>query len=165
MLPLTLLAASKVAGLLTTNDLLAQTITSLAQEAGITIPLISSDQVVVSSAARELGDREIEFNYPRVCVYSSQMKNTQEEKFRSFSGGIVVAADIWASGNLLDDSDQWIHYYVEALTAILRANRGDWGDGFLFSGIYDVQLQPPKIGGFGYVELARVTCGLNVSLA
>jgi len=165
MLPLTLLAASKVAGLLTTNDLLAQTITSLAQEAGITIPVISSDQVVVSSAARELGDREIEFNYPRVCVYSSQMKNTQEEKFRSFSGGIVVAADIWASGNLLDDSDQWIHYYVEALTAILRANRGDWGDGFLFSGIYDVQLQPPKIGGFGYVELARVTCGLNVSLA
>ena len=164
MLPLTLLAARKLAGLLTTNDLLAQAITSLAQEAGITIPIISSDQVVVSSAARELGDREIEFNYPRVCVYSSQMKNTQEEKFRSFSGGIVVAADIWASGNLLDDSDQWIHYYVEALTAILRANRGDWGDGFLFSGIYDVQLQPPKIGGFGYVELARVTCGLNVSL-
>jgi len=164
MLPLTLLAARKLAGLLTTNDLLAQTITSLAQEAGITIPVISSDQVVVSSAARELGDREIEFNYPRVCVYSSQMKNTQEEKFRSFSGGIVMAADIWASGNLLDDSDQWIHYYIEALTAILRANRGDWGDGFLFSGIYDVQLQPPKIGGFGYVELARVTCGLNVSL-
>ena len=164
MLPLTLLAARKLAGLLTANDLLAQTITSLAQEAGITIPIISSDQVVVSSAARELGDREIEFNYPRVCVYSSQMKNTQEEKFRSFSGGIVVAADIWASGNLLDDSDRWLHYYVEALTAILRANRGDWGDGFLFSGIYDVQLQPPKIGGFGYVELARVTCGLNVSL-
>ncbi|HEY6990650.1 MAG TPA: hypothetical protein VH369_19800 [Bryobacteraceae bacterium] len=164
MLPLTLLAARKLAGLLTTNDLLTQTITSLAQEAGITISVISSDQVVISSAARELGDREIEFNYPRVCVYSSQINNTQEEKFRSFSGGIVVAADIWASGNLLDDSDQWIHYYVEALTAILRANRGDWGDGFLFSGIYDVQLQPPKIGGFGYVELARVTCGLNVSL-
>ena len=164
MLPLTLLAARKFAGLLTTNDLLAQTITSLAQEARITIPVISSDQVAISSAARELGDREIEFNYPRVCVYSSQVKNTQEEKFRSFSGGIVVAADIWASGNLLDDSDQWIHYYVEALTVILRVNRGDWGDGFLFSGIYDVQLQPPKIGGFGYVELARVTCGLNVSL-
>ncbi len=164
MLPLTLLAARKLVTLLTTDDLLAQTITSLAQEAGITIPVISSDQVVASSAAREFGDREIEFNYPRVCVYSSQMKNTQEEKFRSFSGGIVVAADIWASGNLLDDSDQWIHYYVEALTVILRANRGDWGDGFLFSGVYDVQLQPPKIGGLGYVELARVTCGLNVSL-
>jgi hypothetical protein len=164
MLPLTLLAARKLASLLTSNDLLAQTITSLAQEAGITMPVISSGQVVVSSAARDLGDREIEFSYPRVCVYSSQMKNTQEEKFRSFSGGIVVVADIWASGNLLGDSDQWIHYYVEALTSILRANRGDWGDGFLFSGIYDVQLQPPKIGGLGYVESARVTCGLNVSL-
>jgi hypothetical protein len=164
MLPLTLLAARKLASLLVTNDILMQTITSLAQTAGVAIPLIASDQVVLSSAAREIGDREIEFNYPRVCVYSSQMKNTQQEKFRSFSGGIAVVADIWSSGNLLDDSDQWIHYYVEALTSILRANRGDWGDGFLFSGVYDVQLQPPKIGGFGYVELARVTCGLNVSL-
>jgi hypothetical protein len=164
MLPLTLLAARKLASLLVTNDVLMQTITSLAQSAGVAIPLITSDQVVLSSAAREIGDREIEFNYPRVCVYSSQMKNTQQEKFRSFSGGIAVVADIWSSGNLVDDSDQWIHYYVEALTSILRADRGDWGDGFLFSGVYDAQLQPPKIGGFGYVELARVTCGLNVSL-
>lgn len=164
MLPLTLLAARKLASLLTTNDLLMQTIVSLAQSVGLAIPLITSNQVVMSSAAREIGDREIEFDYPRVCVYSVQMKNAQQEKFRSFSGGIVVVADIWSSGNLLDDSDQWIHYYVEALTSILRANRGDWGDGFLFSGIYDVQLQPPKVGGFGYVQLARVTCGLNVSL-
>jgi hypothetical protein len=164
MLPLTLLAARKLASLLTTGDLLAQTIVGLSQSAGVTVPPITSDQVVLSSAAREIGDREIQFNYPRVCVYSSQMKNTQQEKFRSFSGGIVVVAEIWSSGNLVDDSDQWIHYYVEALTSILRANRGDWGDGFLFSGIYDVQLQPPKVGGFSYVELARVTCGLNVSL-
>ncbi len=164
MFPLTLLAARKLTGLLTTNDLLAQTIAALAQTAGVAVPLITSGQVALSSAAREIGDREIELNYPRVCVYSSHMKNTQQEKFRSFSGGIVVVADIWSSGNLVDDSDQWIHYYVEALTAILRANLGDWGDGFLFSGIYDVQMQPPKVGGFGYVELARVTCGLNVSL-
>jgi hypothetical protein len=164
MLPLTLLAARKLASLLTTGDLLAQTIAGLSQNAGVTVPPIASDQVVLSSAAREIGDREIQFNYPRVCIYSSQMKNTQQEKFRSFSGGIVIVAEIWSSGNLVDDSDQWIHYYVEGLTSILRANRGDWGDGFLFSGIYDVQLQPPKVGGFGYVELARVTCGLNVSL-
>ena len=164
MLPLTLLAARKLSSLLVTDDALAQTIESLAQSAGVAVPPITSDQVVLSSAAREIGDREIEFSYPRVCVYSTQMKNTQEEKFRSFSGAIAVAADIWSSGNLLDDSDQWIHYYVEALTYILRTNRGDWGAGFLFSGIYDVHLQPPKVGGFGYVELARVTCGLNVSL-
>lgn len=164
MLPLTLLAARKFAGLLTTNDLLPQTIAGLAQSAGVSVPLITSNQIVVSSAPREIGDREIAFPYPRLCVYSSQMKNTQQEKFRSFSGAIAVVAEIWSSGNLMDDSDQWIHYYVEGLTSILRANRGDWGDGFLFSGIYDVQLQPPKIGGFGYVELARLTCGLNVSL-
>src|SRR4051794_6034936 len=102
MLPLTLLAARKLASLLITNDLLAQTIAGLAQSAGVAVPLIASDQVALNSAAREIGDREIEFNYPRVCVYSSHMKNTQQEKFRSFSGGIVVIADIWSSGNLVD---------------------------------------------------------------
>ena len=164
MLPLTLLASRKLASLLVTNNLLAQTIGGLAQSAGVAIPLITSDQVVLSSAPAKSATERSSSIIPVFACTAVSMKNTQQEKFRSFSGGIVVIADIWSSGNLVDDSDQWIHYYVEALTSILRANRGDWGDGFLFSGIYDVQLQPPKVGGFGYVELARVTCSLNVSL-
>ena len=164
MLPLTLLAARKLQAFLTDNDALRLEIVNLAQSAGVAVPPITSDQILLSSAAREIGDREIEFAYPRVCLYSSHIRNTQQEKFRSFSGGVVVVAEIWSTGNLVDESDQWIHYYVEALTSILRANIGDWGDGFLFSGIYDVQIQPPKIGGLGYVEVARLTCNLNVSL-
>jgi hypothetical protein len=79
------------------------------------------------------------------------------------SGTISVTADVWASGNLISETDQWIHYYVEAVTDILRQNIGDWGDGMFFSGMYEVQLQAPKVGGFGYVESAKVTCSLNVS--
>ena len=74
-----------------------------------------------------------------------------------------MIAEIWASGNLVTETDQWIHFYVEAMTNILRQNIGDWGDGIFFSGIYDVQFQTPKAGGFGYVEAAIVTCSLNVS--
>ena len=61
MLPLTLLAARKFTSLMATNHFLMQTIASLGQSAGVAIPLVTSDQVVLSSAAREIGDREIEF--------------------------------------------------------------------------------------------------------
>jgi hypothetical protein len=49
------------------------------------------------------------------------------------------------------------------MTDILRQSIGDWGDGIFFSGVYDVQFQAPKVGGFGYVESAKVTCSVNVS--
>jgi len=164
MLPLTLLAAQKLSGLLTTGDSLSQTISSLATEAGVTLPLLVSNQVILASAPPALADNEIPLTYPRVLLYSTQVKNSQLEKFRTFSGSIAVVAEIWASGNLVGDSDQWIHYYVEALTQLMRDNIGDWGDGFFFAGVYEVQLQPPKVGGFGYLQLAKMTCSLNVSL-
>jgi hypothetical protein len=165
MLPLTLLAAQKLLNLLTNNDALTSAISLMAAQAGIVVPALPSSQVVLNSASNDIADKEILLSYPRVCLYSSQIKNAQREKFRSFSGSIAVVAEVWASGNLIGDADQWIHFYVEGLTSILRANIGDWGDGFSFSGIYDVQLQPPKAGGFGYTELAKLTCNLDVSLS
>ncbi|MBV8812518.1 MAG: hypothetical protein JO033_27925, partial [Acidobacteriaceae bacterium] len=92
-------------------------------------------------------------------------KNTQVEKFRSFSGTIEVFSDIWASGDFATQTDEWIHYYIEAVTTILRANTGNWGDGIFFSGRYQVKLQPPKVGGLGFVEVATVTCILDASIS
>ncbi|HMF74211.1 MAG TPA: hypothetical protein VK604_00975 [Bryobacteraceae bacterium] len=164
MLPLTLLAVQKLFDLLTDDNSLMAAIDLLAAETGIAVPPITSNQVVLNSAGNETADKEILLSYPRICLYSSQIRNAQRERFRSFSGSIAVVAEVWASGSLVGDADRWIHFYVEGLTSILRANIGDWGDGFSFSGIYDVQLQPPKGGGFGYVELAKLTCNLDVSL-
>jgi hypothetical protein len=163
MLPLTILAPQKILNLLTAGNALQQEIETISGSTNIILPIITSAQVVLSSASPDLGDRDLQLTYPRVCLYSAAVKNTQIEKFRSLSGTISVTAEVWASGNLITETDQWIHYYVEAVTDILRQNIGDWGDGIFFSGIYDVQLQGPKIGGLGYVESAKVTCSLNVS--
>jgi hypothetical protein len=65
---------------------------------------------------------------------------------------------------LLAGTETTLHYYTEALASILQANQGDWGDGFFFSGLYDVQLQQPKAGGFGFVNSAKVTCVLDVNI-
>jgi hypothetical protein len=165
MLPLTLLAARKLISLLTTDNALPTELSRLAAENAVSLPFVNVNQIILTSAGSDLTDREIQLVYPRICIYSNQIKNAQREKFRSFSGSIAVVAEIWSSGNLIEEADQWIHYYVEALTQILRANVGDWGDGMFFSGIYDVQLQSPKTGGLGYLELAKLTCSLDVSLS
>ena len=163
MLPLTLLAAQKVAGILNSGNALQQQLAALANASGVSLPVITPDQIVLSSASPDMGDKDIQLTYPRVCLYSAGLKNTQSEKFRSLSGSLVVVAEVWASANMVNETDQWIHFYVEAVTDILRRNVGDWGDGVFFSGAYDVQFQAPKSGGIGYVQSAKVTSTFWVS--
>lgn len=163
MVPLTLLAAQKVSALLTGGDALTNEIQSLSAANNLALPLISASQIILSSVDPNLGDDNVQLTYPRICIYPWTVKNARAEKFRSFSGTVSVAAEIWASGVLVQQIDQWIHFYVEAYTSLLRQNTGDWKDGMFFSGMYDVQFQSPKTGGLGFVESAKVTCVLNVS--
>lgn len=163
MLPVTMLASQKLANLLTSNDALEQQVANIAALTNLQIPPITADQVVLSSASAEIGDKNIQLTYPRVCLYSSSVKNTLLEKFKSLSGTVSVVTEVWASGNLVTDIDQWIHFYVEAVTEIYRQNVGDLNDGFYFSGAYEVQFQAPKAGGLGFAQSAKVTCVLNVS--
>jgi hypothetical protein len=163
MLPLTILAAQKVSKLLSNNNALEKQIIAIAAASNLTVPSIGATQIVLSSATAEMADKDLQLTYPRISVYSTGLKNMQVEKFRSLSGTLSVTAELWASANLLQDTDQWIHFYVEGMTDILRQNIGDWGDGIFFSGVYDVSFQAPKVGGLGYFGSAKVSCNFNVS--
>ncbi len=163
MTPKSLLAAQKLSVKLTATNTLQQQVTALAAASNTTVPKIAPSQVVLSSASPELGDMNIQLIYPRVCIYSTSVKNTQFEKFRSFSGQVWLAAEIWASANLVTQADEWIHFYVESVGEILQDNIGDWGDGMFYGGAYDVAFQAPKVGGLGFVESAKLTLSLTVS--
>lgn len=163
MTPITLLVAQKGTALLAGNGALAAQINSLAQASNLTIPTIGTSQIVLSSTSPDIGDKDVQLTYPRVCLFSTGLKNTNADKFRSLSGAASLVIDIWATSAMVTDSDNWIHYYVEAVTNLLSENVGDWGDGVLFPGSYDVQFTTPKAGGLGYVQCARVTVALNVS--
>jgi hypothetical protein len=163
MLPVTILASQKLANLLTNGDALQQQVANMAASANLQVPVITTKQVVFSSASADVGDKNIQLTYPRVCIYSSAVKNTHLEKFKSLSGTVSVITEILTSGNLISDIDQWIHFYVEAVTQIYRQNIGNLNDGFYFSGAYEVQFLPPKAGGLGFAQSAKVTCTLNVS--
>ncbi len=164
MTPLSLLAAQTFLTKLTTGCALQQQITVISSGLTLAVPAIASEQVVLSSAPAELADNNVQLSYPRVCAYSSSLRNSQVEKFRSFSGEVMLVAEIWASGDLITDVEAWIQVYVEGVANILQSNIGDWGNGMFYSGAYDVQFQPPKPGGLGFVEAAKLTFALNVSL-
>jgi hypothetical protein len=163
MLPLTLLATNKLLNLLTANNALSQAINSNAGTLGVSVTPLNSSQVTASSVGPDIGDLDLQLTYPRVCVYSAQVVNNQREKFRTFSGVAAVTVDIWSSDSLEQQTELDLQFYVEGIASLLRANIGDWGDGFRYSGIYDVHTQTPKTGGEGFVQLARLTCNLDVS--
>lgn len=163
MLPITILAARKLADLLANSSALETQITSMSAASGMTIPLITADQVFVSSAPAGMADLQQELGYPRISIFSTKLKNTQVERFRSLSGAVTVSAEIAATADLLSDVDLWIHFYIEAITNILRENRGDWGDGVFYSGAYEVDVHPPKTGASGFLQLARVSFEVGIS--
>jgi hypothetical protein len=163
MFPLTLLTTNKLLNLLTANNALPQAINVNAATDGVIVASLSVGQITASFIGPDIGDLDLQLSYPRVCVYTNQVVNNQREKFRAFSGIAAVVADIWASDSLEQPTELALHFYVEGLASLLRANIGDWGDGCRYSGIYEVHMQTPKTGGAGFVQLARVTCNLEVS--
>ena len=163
MLPITLLAPTKLAGLLKASAALEANVNELAAANQTTVPIIPSTQVFVSSAPVGIADLQPELAYPRVNVFAARLKNNQAERFRSVSGSVSVVAEIAATSDLLAQVDQWIHFYVEVVSTILQENRGDWGDGLFYSGAYEVEVKSPQAGGSGFLQVARVSCELGVS--
>ena len=163
MFPLTLLCSNKLLNLLTANNALSQAVNANAAIAGVVLAPLNSGQIIASFAAPDMGDLDLQLSYPRVCVSSNQVANNQREKFRTFSGVVSVVANVWASASLEQQTELALHFYLEGICALLRANIGDWGDGCRYSGMYDARLQTPKTGGAGFVQSAAMTVNLEVS--
>lgn len=163
MFPLTLLTTNKLLNLLTTNDALSQAVNSNAATAGVVLAPLNSSQILASFVGPDMGDLDLQLSYPRVCIFSGQVVNNQKEKFRIFSGVVSVVANVWSSASLEQQTELALHFYVEAISGLLRANIGDWGDGCRYSGIYEVRMQAPKTGAAGFIQSAAVTCNLEVS--
>jgi hypothetical protein len=150
---------------LSANNALQSQLEQIATGANISLPLLTPEQVMLSSATADFADKNCDMSYPRVCIFGNGIKNQGIEKFRSFSGQVSLVAEILASGDLLADVNLWIHCYVEAVTRILRTSIGDWGSGVYYAGEYEVQFQVPKAGGLGFVQSAKLSFNVGVSLS
>ena len=114
-------------------------IAAVEEDLGYTLPGIPSSQIILSSADADITDRRQEISYPRIAIYTDRVVNNLREKFRTLSGTVSVTIAVAASADLVEQVEQWIHFYIEAMTNVLRQNVGDWGNGIFFPGTYDVQ--------------------------
>jgi hypothetical protein len=51
------------------------------------------------------------------------------------------------------------------LTQVLDGNRGDWGSGMYYAGGYQVAFGAVKHGGKNYIQVAKVTFEIGVSIS
>ena len=120
-------------------------------------------QVRSQNVAAEVAERADTVQYPAANVYCEKIVNSLEEKFRSFSGTVRMAVELWHSQDRLDGLQDALEVYTDAFTQVLHAGRGDWGDGMFHGGAYEVSFGPVKKGGRNYIQVAKVTFEIGVS--
>jgi hypothetical protein len=129
---------------------------------GLASPLDAA-QVRSQNVAADVAERSAPVQYPAVNVYCEKIVNSLREKFRTFSGGVQMAIELRHSQDRLDGLQDALELYTDALTQVLNAGRGDWGDGMFYGGAYEVSFGPVKKGGKNYIQVAKVTFEIGVS--
>jgi len=121
-------------------------------------------QVRKQNVAAELAERSGAVRYPVVLVYCEKIVNSMVEKFRTFSGALQMAIEVRQSSDRLEGLEDRVEATADAVTQILSASRGDWGDGMYYSGGYQVAFGPVKQGGKNFIQVAKVTFEIGASI-
>ena len=121
-------------------------------------------QVRAQNVAADLAERATTVKYPVVNVYCDKVTNQLTEKFRTFSGTAQMTIEVRHSQDRLDGLQDSLQVYTDAATQVLAANRGDWGNGMFYAGGYEASFGPVKQGGKNFIQVAKVTFGIGVSV-
>jgi hypothetical protein len=76
-----------------------------------------------------------------------------------------MAAEIRNSQDRLQGLQEGLEQCADALTQVLDGNRGDWGSGMYYAGGYQVAFGAVKHGGKNYIQVAKVTFEIGVSIS
>ncbi len=164
MLQVGSIAVDRFLGILKSNAGLASGLANLSLSANIELPVLNDRQVLAQNIAFELEEKTAGAQYPSYHVYCEKISNTLREKFRAFSGTARMVAEVRVSQDRLEQIETILGLYVDAAIAVLNVNRGDWGGGMFYSGGYEIVFQPVKRGGKNFLQTAKVTFEVNVSL-
>lgn len=114
--------------------------------------------------AGEQWDKAQPVKYPQLVIYCERIRNLQTEKFRRFSGIVDLAIEVRNSGDHVQGLEQSTLLYVEAVTDVIEGCRGEWRPCVYSTGQYEVKFEPVKSGGKRFLQVARITVPVNVSL-
>jgi len=131
-----------------------------------TIPaLLDPAQIRSGNIASDLVERSSVAQYPAANVYCDKIVNSQIEKFRTFSGTLQMAIDIRYSEDRLENVQSDLETYADAVMAVLGTSLGDWGGGMYYAGGYQVAFGPVKHGGKNFIQTAKITFEIGVSIS
>jgi hypothetical protein len=141
----------------------SSSIAEFALDAGVTEAPFTSAQVLARNASVEVSEKSTGSIYPALHVYCEKVTNSLREKFRTFSGTARMTIEIRASQDRLEGLEQRLEIYTDSVTAVLDANRGDWGLGIFFTGGYEITTSPVRQGGRNFLQVAKVSFDVQVS--
>ncbi len=139
-------------------------IMDLAASERIEVPAIEDVQILNRNIAADLLEKAEPVQYPAIYVYCDKVTNSLKEKFRTFSGTAALAIEVRASHDRLDELEQRIQLYTDAVTDVLARNRGEWAPGLYYPGGYEVQFGAVKQGGKRFLQIAKVRLEVNISV-
>ena len=158
------IAVKKAAGLLRAPAGLQAGLAAIAQANRVELPLIELGQIISQNVPAEVIEKSAGTKYPAFHIYCEKLQNTLREKFRQFSGTATLSVDVRVTHDRLEGLDQRLQWYVDALTDVLDTNRGDWDNGLFCTGGYTVTFQPVKHGGKNFLQTAKVSFDVQVSV-
>ena len=141
-----------------------QAVAALALETGVDLTPLPPDHILAQNVGADLAERATAVKYPAVLVYTDRVRNLLTEKFRSFSGKVRTVAEVRVSQDRLEGVETQTRLYVDAITQVLDTNRGSWGEGAYFTGGYEVAFDSVKHGGKNFLQAARVSFEVDVSI-
>ena len=155
---------SRLAAMLGSPAGLSSSLAAISQRENIKLGEITPRHVLAQSVAPELAERTAGVQYPVFYVYCEKITNELREKFRTFSGKARLAVDVRVTHDRLEDLSRTLELNVEAVTDVLDSQRGDWGGGVFFAGGYEVTFGATKHGGKNFIQTAKVTFDVDVSV-
>jgi hypothetical protein len=153
----------KVLGVLAAGGGLTAVLEAMRVQQGLSLPRITAQQIIAQNMTPEVSALSTVDNYPLVYVYCTKVINQLREKFRMFSGEAQMVVEARVSQDRLDQIETNLQAYADAITQVLDINRGDWGDGIVFAGEYEVTFGGVKHGGRNFLQIAKVAFPLEIS--
>lgn len=128
---------------------------------GVHLPALSDQTILAQNVASDLADENLAVIYPAVYLYCDRMDNQQLEKFRKFSGRLLLAAEVRVSREQITGLDQELARYMEAAADVLGAHHGQWTENVAYGGGYEVQFRETRLGGRNFIATAKVEIELQ----
>src|ERR1700691_5049341 len=126
-------------GFLTDSDAgIGPVIAQLAIDSGLALAPIPAASIVNQHVPFALAEKAQAVKYPAVYVYTNRVRNLLTEKFRAFSGKVRTVTEVRVSQDRIEGLEDQLRLYVDAVTQVLDANRGSWGQGAFYTGGYEV---------------------------